>query len=127
MKINFKKFSRDPRFDDLSGNLNENKFKKNFEFVNDMAKDYINKLNKVRKNKKYKKKLNEQQYELLKKQNNYVKSWMNQQKQKNERDEIRKEINKENKERISKGQKPIYINQNKMNKYFKNKNKENKK
>ena len=52
---------------------------------------------------------------------------MNQQKQKNERDEIRKEINKENKERISKGQKPIYINQNKMNKYFKNKNKENKK
>lgn len=122
-----KKFSRDPRFDDLSGNLNEDKFKKNFEFVNDMAKDYIDKLNKVRKNKKFKKKLNEQQYELLKKQNNYVKSWMNQQKQKNERDEIRKEINKENKERISKGQKPIYINQNKMNKYFKNKNKENKK
>ena len=122
-----KKFSRDPRFDDLSGNLNEEKFKKNFGFVNDMAKDYINKLNMVKKSKKFKKKLNEQQYELLKKQNNYVKSWMNQQKQKNERDEIRKEINKENKERISKGQKPIYINQNKMNKYFKNKNKENQK
>ena len=122
-----KKFLRDPRFDDLSGNLNEDKFKKNFGFVNDMAKEYIDKLTKVRKNKKFKKKLNEQQYELLKKQNNYVKSWMNQQKQKNERDEIRKEINKENKERISKGQKPIYINQNKMNKYFKNKNKENKK
>ncbi len=65
-----------------------------------MAKDYINKLNMVKKSKKFKKKLNEQQYELLKKQNNYVKSWMNQQKQKNERDEIRKEINKENKERI---------------------------
>ena len=116
-----KKFLRDPRFDDLSGNLNEEKFKKNFSFVNDMAKEYINKLQKVKKNKKFKKKLTEQQYELLKKQNNYVKSWMNQQKQKNERNEIKKEINKENKVRISKGKKPIYINQNKLNKYIKNK------
>ena len=119
-----KKFSRDPRFDDLSGNLNEEKFKQNFGFVNKMAQDYINKLNKVKKSKKYKKKLTSQQYELLKKQNNYVKSWMNQQKQKNERNEIKKEINKENKERISKGLKPIYVNQNKLNKYFKNKNKD---
>ena len=119
-----KKFSRDPRFDDLSGNLNEEKFKQNFGFVNKMAQDYINKLNKVKKSKKYKKKLTSQQYELLKKQNNYVKSWMNQQKQKNERNEIKKEINKENKERISKGLKPIYVNQTKLNKYFKNKNKD---
>ena len=50
---------------------------------------------------------------------------MNQQKQKNERVEVKKEINKENKDRISKGQKPIYINQNKLNKYIKNKKKEN--
>ena len=112
-----KKFSRDPRFDDLSGTLNEDKFKKNFGFVNDMAEDYINKLKKIKKDKKYKKKLTEQQYELLKKQNNFVKSWMNQQKQKNERDEVKKEINKENKDRISKGQKPIYINKNKFKKY----------
>ena len=118
-----KKFSRDPRFDDISGILNEDKFKKNFGFVNEMAEDYINKLKKVKKSKKYKNKLSEQQYELIKKQNNYVKSWMNQQKQKSERDEIKKEINKENKERISKGLKPIYINQNKLNKYFKNKDK----
>ena len=89
-----------------------------------MAEDYINKLKKVKKSKKYKNKLTEQQYELIKKQNNYVKSWMNQQKQKSERDEIKKEINKENKERISKGLKPIYINQNKLNKYFKNKDKD---
>ena len=122
-----KKFSRDPRFDDLSGTLNEDKFKKNFGFVNDMAEDYINKLKKIKKDKKYKKKLTEQQYELLKKQNNFVKSWMNQQKQKNERDEVKKEINKENKDRISKGQKPIYINKNKFNKYFKIKNQDNKK
>ena len=122
-----KKFSRDPRFDDLSGNLNEDKFKKNFEFVNDMAEDYIKKIKTLKQSKKYKKKLTEQQYELLKKQNNFIKGWINQQKQKNERNEIKKEINKENKERISKGLKPVYINQNKINKYFKNVNKENKK
>jgi len=115
-----KKFLRDPRFDDLSGNLNETQFKKNFEFVHDMAKDYVNKLKKVKNSKKYKKKLTEQQYELLKKQNNFVKSWMNQQKQSQIKSDIKKEINKENKERYSKGQKPIYINNNKINKFLKN-------
>ena len=115
-----KKFIRDPRFDDLSGNLNEEQFKKNFSFVNNMAKEYIDKLQKVKKSKKYKKKLTEQQYELLKKQNNYIKSWMNTQKQKQIKSDIKKEINKENKERVSKGQKPIYVNDNKINKYIKN-------
>ena len=114
-----KKFLRDPRFDDLSGNLNEEQFKKNFSFVTDMAKEYIDKLQKLKKNKKYKKKLSEQQYELFKKQNNYMKSWMNQQKQKQIKNDIKKEINKENKERYSKGQKPIFVNNNKINKYIK--------
>lgn len=119
-----KKFSRDPRFDDLSGNLNEELFKKNFSFVNDMAKDYVDKLQKFKKLKKYKKKLTDEQYELLKKQNNYIKSWINQQKQKQMKNDIKKEINKENKERYSKGQKPIFVNDNKLNKYIKNKNME---
>lgn len=121
-----KKFSRDPRFDDISGNLNEEKFKKNFNFVNNMAKDYVDKLQKVKKSKKFKKKLTEQQYELLKKQNNYVKGWMNQQKQKQIKSDIKKEIDKENKERVHKGQKPIYVNNNKLNKYIKNQKNENK-
>ena len=115
-----KKFSRDPRFDDISGTLNEEKFKKNFSFVNNMAKDYVDKLQKVKKSKKYNKKLTEQQYELFKKQNNYVKGWINQQKQKQIKTDIKKEINKENKERYSKGQKPIFVNDNKINKYNKN-------
>ena len=114
-----KKFSRDPRFDDISGTLNEEKFKKNFSFVNNMAKDYVDKLQKVKKSKKYNKKLTEQQYELFKKQNNYVKGWINQQKQKQIKTDIKKEINKENKERYSKGQKPIFVNDNKINKYIK--------
>lgn len=119
-----KKFLRDPRFDDLSGILNEEKFKKNFSFVNDMAKDYIDKLQKVKKSKKYKNKLTDQQYELIKKQNIYMKSWMNQQKQKQIKNDIKKEINKENKERYSKGQKPIFINDNKINKYIKSQKKD---
>lgn len=121
-----KKFSRDPRFDDISGNLNEEKFKKNFNFVNNMAKDYVDKLQKVKKSKKFKKKLTEQQYELLKKQNNYVKGWINQQKQKQIKTDIKKEIDKENKDRVQKGQKPIYVNNNKLNKYIKNQKNENK-
>ena len=121
-----KKFSRDPRFDDISGNLNEEKFKKNFNFVNNMAKDYVDKLQKVKKSKKFKKKLTEQQYELIKKQNNYVKGWINQQKQKQIKTDIKKEIDKENKDRVQKGQKPIYVNKNKLNKYIKNQKNENK-
>ena len=122
-----KKFSRDPRFDDLSGNLNEEQFKKNFSFVNDMAKEYVDKLQKIKKSKKYNKKLSDEHYELFKKQNNYMKSWINQQKQKQMKTDIKKEINKENKERYSKGQKPIFVNNNKLNKYIKSKkNDENK-
>ena len=119
-----KKFMRDPRFDDMSGTLNEDQFKKNYNFVNEMANNYIKDLQKIKKNKKFKKKLSDQQYELLKKQNNYVKNWINQQKQNQIKSDIKKEINKENKERYSKGQKPIYINNNKLNKYIKQKNKE---
>lgn len=114
-----KKYHRDPRFDDLSGELNETSFKKNFSFVGEMAKEYVEKINKVKKNKKYKQKMPQETYDLLKKQNNYVKGWINQQKQKESKQEIKTEINKENKKRMSKGQKPIYINKSKVNKFIK--------
>ena len=116
-----KKFHRDPRFDDLSGELNETAFKKNFAFVNDMAKEYVENLKKVKNNKKLKKKLPQETFELLKKQNNYVKGWLNQQKQNEEKQEIKTEINKENKKRMSQGQKPIFVNKNKVNKFLKKK------
>ena len=60
-------------------------------------------------------------FELLKKQNNYVKGWLNQQKQNEEKQEIKTEINKENKKRMSQGQKPIFVNKNKVNKFLKKK------
>lgn len=116
-----KKFTRDPRFDDLSGNLNEEQFKKNFSFVNDMAKEYVDKLHKIKKSKKFNKKLSEQQYELFKRQNNYIKSWINQQKQNQILTDMKKEVNKENKERYEKGQTAIFINNRKLNKFIRNK------
>ena len=115
-----KKFSRDPRFDNLSGKLNESEFNKNYKFVNDLANNYINKLDNVKKNKKLRKKLDDIHYNLLKKQKNFVSGWINHQKQLNNKKEIKKEINQENKKRIKAGQKPIYINKTKLNKYINN-------
>ena len=111
-----KKFNRDPRFDDLSGKLNENEFNKNYKFVNDLANNYIHKLNNIKKNKKFRKKLDDTHYNLLKKQKNFVSGWINHQKQLNNKKEIKKEINQENKKRIKAGQKPIYINKTKLTK-----------
>ena len=121
-----KKFNRDPRFDDLSGKLNITEFNKNYKFVNDLAKNYVSKLDKVKKNKKLRKKLDDNQYHLLKEQKNFVSGWINQQKQINKKLEIKKEINQENKKRISIEQKPIYVNKTKMNKYIKNSKNNNK-
>ena len=55
--INFlgKKFNRDPRFDDLSGKLNENSFNKNYSFVNDLAQNYVKKIKDIKQSKKFKK------------------------------------------------------------------------
>lgn len=116
-KLLGKKFSRDPRFDDLSGKLNETAFNKNYSFVNQLANNYINDINHIKHNKKYKKKLTQDSYELLKKQNNFVKGWLNQQKQYDEQRKKRNEINKENKIRYNQGKKPIFINNNKLKKF----------
>ena len=116
-KLLGKKFCRDPRFDDLSGKLNETAFNKNYSFVNQLANNYINDINHIKHNKKYKKKLTQDSYELLKKQNNFVKGWLNQQKQYDEQRKKRNEINKENKIRYNQGKKPIFINNNKLKKF----------
>ena len=100
-----KKMGRDPRFDDLSGTLNEERFNNNYKFVKDLAEEYMAKLDKVRKSAKMKKKLSEEQYVLLKKQNNYMKSWMNKQNQMEKRSKIKQELKRENREREERGQK----------------------
>lgn len=112
------KFTRDPRFDDLSGNLNSEKFNSNYKFVKDMANNYLEKLNKTKNNKKYKNKLTDAQYELLKKQKNFVSGWINKQKQNDKKTMLKKEINQENKERILQGKKKLYVKENKLNKYL---------
>ena len=89
-----KKLSRDPRFDDLSGKLNEDAFNKNYNFVKELSKDYITKLNQIKKSKKYKKKLSQETYDLLNKQKNYVSGWINTQKVKDKQKEKQKQKQK---------------------------------
>lgn len=119
-----KKHYRDPRFDDLSGTLNQDALDKNFNFVKEMAGEYIEKINKFKKAKKNKKKLSEENYDLLKKQTNYVKGWLNHQKQLQEKKEVYGDINKENKKRIQEGKKPIFVKDNAIKKYIKKKKEE---
>jgi ribosomal RNA-processing protein 36 len=104
------RYSRDPRFDDISGKLNQQMFQENYSFVNNLADEYIQKINKLKKSKLFKsKKLNDEQYELIKKQTNFVKGWRKSQEHKNTKNKIKSEINTENKKRIQSGQNPIYI------------------
>ena len=93
-----KKLSRDPRFDDLSGKLNEDAFNKNYNFVKELSKDYIAKLNQIKKSKKFKKKLSQETYDLLNKQKNYVSGWINTQKVKDKQKEKAKQRQKQKKQ-----------------------------
>lgn len=107
--LNVKKaLRRDPRFDDMSGTLNEDMYKKNFSFVNDIAKEYISNIDKIKKKKK-KLRIDESQYELIKKQTNLVKGWLNKNKYDQTKEKIKKEIKIENKDRVEHGKAPVYI------------------
>lgn len=119
-----KKTFRDPRFDDLSGTLNQESLDKNFNFVKEMAGEYIEKINSFKKSKNNKQKISAGNYDLLKKQTNYVKGWLNQKKQLQEKKEVHAEINQENRKRIQEGKKPIYVKDNAIKKYIKKKKEE---
>ena len=115
-----KKHFNDPRFNDYSGELNLNEFKKNYSFVNNLAEKYVKKLDNIKNNKKIK--INDNQFELIKKQKNFVKGWISQQKINKKKLDVKNEIKKENKNRIKEGKKPIFINENKIKKFIKNNN-----
>jgi ribosomal RNA-processing protein 36 len=101
-----KPFRRDPRFDNISGEYNEDMFKQNFSFVNEDASTYIDKIKNLKKGKK---KLDETTYKLMQNQINIVKGWMKTNKSKEIEKNIEKEIKEENKTRIEKGLNPIYL------------------
>jgi ribosomal RNA-processing protein 36 len=111
-----KSFKRDPRFDNISGQLKEDMFKINYEFVKEEAKVYINKLDKLKKEKKGK--LEPEAYNLVQKQINFVKSWMHTKKNENIKNNVKKDIISENRERLKNGKNPIYLKKTQLNKIY---------
>ena len=109
------RFIRDPRFDDMSGNFNPDLYKKNYNFVNEQSKEYLNKMKEL-KNKKNRKKLDDNNYELMKKQVNFVKGWLKSKQYEETKDKIEKEFKTENKERVKQGINPIYVKKSVMKK-----------
>lgn len=114
--LNIKKeLRRDPRFDDMSGKINPDRFNANYSFVQDMAHKYVNDLDKLKqKKKKNKNKLSEDKYDLLKKQINFVKGWVKSKEYENTKESINKEIKGENKERVKIGKNPLYLKKNQI-------------
>ena len=119
------KINRDPRFDNLSGNFNEKLFLNNFSFIKDDTKKYINKLNEIKKkNSKNKIKLTDSEYELIKKQINFVKGWNKNQQLNETKQSIETELKKENKIREKIGKNKIYFKKNLMKRIISEKQKE---
>jgi len=105
-----KSIKRDPRFDDISGTLNEDSYKKNYSFVRNIANDYISKINNIKEKKSKKKfKIQDEEYNLIKSQINFVKGWVKSKEYEDTKDIIRKELSEENKSRIEKGLNPIHV------------------
>jgi len=111
------KFRRDPRFDDMSGKFNEEMYNKNYDFVKDKSKEYLEKIKDFKiKNNKKKNKIDEGHYELMKKQINFVKGWMKSKQFEETKEKVKKEFKHENKERIEKGMNPIFVKDSVMKK-----------
>jgi ribosomal RNA-processing protein 36 len=111
-----KELRRDPRFDDLSGNINMDYFKANYSFVNEKANDYLGKI----KNLKSKgKRMEDKDYELIKKQVNFVKGWVKQNQYSELKNDIKKDLIKENQNRAEFGKNPIYLKKDQMKKVLK--------
>lgn len=112
-----KALKRDPRFDELSGTLKPEMYKKNYSFVKDQAKEYLNKINQLKKKKeKNKIKLEDDEYQLMKHQINYVKGWVKSKDFENTKESIKQQFKEENKSRAEKGLNPVYVKESVMKK-----------
>jgi ribosomal RNA-processing protein 36 len=109
------RFRRDPRFDDMSGTFNPESYKKNFKFVSEKSNEYLQKIQEI-KNKKNRKKIDDDNYELMKKQVNFVKGWLKSKEFEETKDKVEKEFKTENKERVKQGMNPIYVKKSVMKK-----------
>jgi ribosomal RNA-processing protein 36 len=112
-----KKIQRDPRFDNMSGELNMDSYKKNFSFVQNKAQEYVSKVKDLQKLKSKKKiKIEDEEYSLMKKQINFVKGWIKTKEYEQTKDHVAKEFKDENKERRNKGLNPVYVKDSVMKK-----------
>ena len=98
---------RDPRFEDYAGELKPKSFEKNYNFVEKYSKEYIDHLNKVKRNKKYL--IEDDKFGLIKKQENLVKGWIKQKEHDKLKNCVQEDIDQENKERIKAGRNPIFL------------------
>ena len=98
---------RDPRFENYTGEFQQKSFEKNYGFVENYSKDFIEKINKLKKKKKYT--VEPEKYELIKKQENLVKGWIKKREYDKLKDNVQTDISQENKERIKLGKKKIFL------------------
>ncbi len=106
-----KTLRRDPRFDDFSGQFKPELHEKRYGFVKEESKNYLEKLQKLKKDKKIG---NETDYEMYKKQMNFVKGWMKKTDYSENKNNIEKEFKQENKKRAEEGKNPIYLKKNQL-------------
>jgi ribosomal RNA-processing protein 36 len=111
MKNIQKTLRRDPRFDDLSGQLKPELHEKRYGFVKEETKQYLEKLQKLKKDKKI---VSETDYELYKRQMNLVKGWLKKTDYSENKNNIEKELKVENKKRIQDGKNPIFMKKNQL-------------
>lgn len=101
-----KNFRRDPRFDDLSGKFDADKHDRRYSFVKDDCNKYIENLAKLKKDKKIS---SDADYDLYKKQMNYVKGWVKNKNYSQNKKSVEKEFKQANKKRLDEGKNPIYL------------------
>ncbi len=106
-----KALRRDPRFDDLSGQLKPELHQKRYEFVKEETKKYLENIQNFKKDKKI---TDEKDYELYKKQMNFVKGWLKKTEYSENKNNLEKELKQENKKRVESGKNPIYLKKNQM-------------
>lgn len=96
---------RDPRFDGMSGNLNEGLFRESYSFIKDYQSERINELKDlIQSNRKDKDNVHKLRVMLGEEKDMAYKS-----KQRQKEKEIMKSAKQENIERAKKGQDPVYL------------------
>ena len=101
---------RDPRFENYTGDFQQKSFEKNYGFVENYSKDFVEKINKLKKKRKFN--IEPEKFELIKKHENLVKGWIKKKEHDKLKENIQTDIDQENRERIKLGKKKIFLKKN---------------